>query len=146
MVWFGIDGPADWAKLEINMSGEWETVETFPGEDGDYSQDYDDANEDGWLYLEADVSEYEGDDVSFRLRFESDTFTQYEGLYIDDFTLYSLPAIPNDVGTKKLEAPDKAKPGRAVNFQSEIYNFGTEDQDDEFEPQHYQMDEDHIYC
>ena len=133
MVWFGIDGPADWAKLEINMSGEWETVTTFPGDDGDYSQDYDDANEDGWLYVEADVSEYEGDDVSFRLRFESDTFTQYEGLYVDDFALYSLPAIPNDVGTKNLEAPDTAKPGRAVNFQSEIYNFGTEDQDNEFD-------------
>ena len=133
MVWFGIDGPADWTKLEINMSGVWETVATFPGDDGDYSQDYDDANEDGWLYLEADVSEYEGDDVSFRFRFESDTFTQYEGLYVDDFSLYSLPAIPNDVGTKNLEAPDTAKPGRAVNFQSEIYNFGTEDQNDEFD-------------
>ena len=50
-------------------------------------------------------------------------------MYIDDFTLYSLPAIPNDVGTKDLDAPDSAKPGRAVAFSSNIYNFGTEDQD-----------------
>ncbi len=62
----------------------------------------------GWLYVETDVSEYEGD-VTFRIRFVSDTYTQYDGLYIDDFTLYSLPPIPNDVGTKDLDAPDTAK-------------------------------------
>ena len=43
------------AILEINISGEWETVMTFPEDDGDYSQDYDDADENGWLYIEADV-------------------------------------------------------------------------------------------
>ena len=133
MVWFGIDGPNDVAILEINISGEWKTVMTFPEDDGDYSQDYDDADENGWLYIEADVSEYEGDDASFRFRFESDTFTQYDGLYVDDLTLYSLPAIPDDVGTKSLDAPDTAKPGREVTFYSDIYNFGTEDQDDEFD-------------
>ena len=133
MVWFGVDGPNDAAILEINISGEWKTVMTFPEDDGDYSQDYDDADENGWLYIEADVSEYEGDDASFRFRFESDTFTQYDGLYVDDLTLYSLPAIPDDVGTKSLDAPDTAKPGREVTFYSDIYNFGTEDQDDEFD-------------
>jgi hypothetical protein len=133
MVWFGIDGPNDSAILEINISGEWKTVMTFPEDDGDYSQDYDDADENGWLYIEADVSEYEGDDASFRFRFESDTFTQYDGLYVDDLTLYSLPAIPDDVGTKSLDAPDTAKPGREVTFYSDIYNFGTADQDDEFD-------------
>ncbi|SVC11586.1 uncharacterized protein METZ01_LOCUS264440, partial [marine metagenome] len=130
MVWFGIDGPADMTTLEINISGEWKTVMTFPGDDGDYSQDYSNADENGWLYIEADVSEYEGDDASFRFRFESDTYTQYDGLYVDDFTLYSLPAVPNDVGTKSLDAPNTAKPGREVTFYSEIYNFGTEDQDE----------------
>ena len=128
MVWFGIDGPYDYASLEINISGEWETIETFPGDDGDYSENYDDADENGWLYVESDVSEYEGD-ASFRLRFVSNTYTQLNGLYVDDFTLYSLPPIPNDVGTKELEAPDTAKPGRAVSFTSDIYNFGTNDQD-----------------
>ena len=127
MVWFGIDGPYDFVALEINVSGEWETIDTFPGNDGDYSEEYDDADENGWLYVESDVSEYEGD-INFRLRFVSDTYTQYNGLYVDDFTLYSLPPIPNDVGTKDLNAPDTAKPGRAVSFTSNIYNFGTEDQ------------------
>ena len=133
MVWFAIDGPNDEAVLEINISDEWTPVMTFPGDDGDYSQDYNDADENGWLYIEADVSEYAADDASFRFRFESDTFTQYDGLYVDDFTLYSLPAIPDDVGTKSLDAPDTAKPGREVTFHSDIYNFGTEDQDDEFD-------------
>jgi len=128
MLWFGIDGPADSAILEINISGEWETVDSFPGDDGDYSEEYDDADDNGWLYVESDVSEYEGD-ASFRIRFVSDAYTQYDGIYIDDFTLYSLPPIPNDVGTKDLDAPDTAKPGRAVTFSSNIYNFGTEDQD-----------------
>ena len=127
MVWFGIAAPADSAILEINISGEWETLKSFPGDDGDYSEEYKDSDDNGWLYIEFDVSEYEGD-ASFRIRFVSDTFTQYDGLYIDDFTLYSLPAIPNDVGTKNLDAPDNAKPGRAVAFSSNIYNFGTEDQ------------------
>ena len=99
MLWFGIDGPADSAILEINISGEWETVDSFPGDDGDYSEEYDDADDNGWLYVESDVSEYEGD-ASFRIRFVSDAYTQYDGIYIDDFTLYSLPPIPNDVGTK----------------------------------------------
>ncbi len=128
MVWFGIDGPYDSVVLEINVSGDWENIDTFPGDDGDYSQDYDDADENGWLYIESDVSEYEGD-TNFRLRFVSNTYTQYNGLYVDDFTLYSLPPIPNDVGTKDLNAPDTAKPGRAVSFTSNIYNFGTNDQD-----------------
>jgi len=132
MIWFGIDGPNDAAILEINISGEWKTLETVPGDNGDYSEEYDDADENGWLYVETDISEYEGD-VTFRVRFVSDTFTQYDGLYVDDFTIYSLPAIPDDVGTRKLDAPDTAKPGRQVNFYSDIYNFGTEDQDDEFE-------------
>ena len=114
--------------MEINVSGEWETLETFPGDDGDYSENYEDADDNGWLYVEADVSEYEGD-ASFRLRFYSNTYTQYNGLYVDDFTLFSLPPIPNDVGTKDLNAPDTAKPGREVSFTSNIYNFGTEDQD-----------------
>ena len=87
--------------MEINVSGEWETLETFPGDDGDYSENYEDADDNGWLYVEADVSEYEGD-ASFRLRFYSNTYTQYNGLYVDDFTLFSLPPIPNDVGTKDL--------------------------------------------
>ena len=129
MVWFAIDGPNDFVNLEINQSGEWELLETFPGDDGDYSSDYDGADENGWLYFESDVSEYEGD-VSFRLRFESNTFTQLEGLYVDNFAVYSLPPIPNDVGTKELDSPDTAKPGRSVTFTSEIYNFGTNDQDD----------------
>ncbi|MEC8446442.1 MAG: CARDB domain-containing protein [Candidatus Thermoplasmatota archaeon] len=129
MVWFAIDGPNDFVNLEINQSGEWELLETFPGDDGDYSSDYDGADENGWLYFESDVSEYE-DDVSFRLRFESNTFTQLEGLYVDNFAVYSLPPIPNDVGTKKLDSPNTAKPGRTVTFTSEIYNFGTNDQDD----------------
>ena len=128
MVWFGIDGPYDYVAMEINVSGEWETLETFPGDDGDYSENYEDADDNGWLYVEADVSEYEGD-ASFRLRFYSNTYTQYNGLYVDDFTLFSLPPIPNDVGTKDLNAPDTAKPGREVSFTSNIYNFGTEDQD-----------------
>ncbi len=128
MIWFGIDGPYDSAMLEINVSGEWKTLETVPGDNGDYSEEYDDADENGWLYVETDVSEYEGD-VTFRIRFVSDTYTQYDGLYIDDFTLYSLPPIPNDVGTKDLDAPDTAKPGRPVTFHSNIYNFGTENQD-----------------
>ena len=127
MVWFGIAGPADSAILEINISGEWNTLDSFPGDDGDYSEEYDDADDNGWLYIESDVSEYEGD-ASFRIRFVSDTFTQYDGLYVDDFTLYSLPPIPNDVGTKNLDAPETAKPGRAVAFNSNIYNFGTDDQ------------------
>tara|TARA_B100000579_G_scaffold185022_1_gene150810 strand:+ start:1 stop:6612 length:6612 start_codon:yes stop_codon:yes gene_type:complete len=127
MVWFGIDGPYDYVAVEINVSGEWETLETFPGDDGDYSENYEDADDNGWLYVEADVSEYEGD-ASFRLRFYSNTYTQYNGLYVDDFTLFSLPPIPNDVGTKDLNAPDTAKPGREVSFTSNIYNFGTEDQ------------------
>ncbi|MED6305381.1 MAG: CARDB domain-containing protein, partial [Candidatus Thermoplasmatota archaeon] len=130
MVWFGIDGPYDKTTLEINISGEWETVTTFPGDDGDFSQDYNDADENGWVYLEADVSEYEGEDVSFRFRFESDTYTQYDGLYVDDFTLYSLPALADDVGTRSLDAPSTAKPGREVTFYSDIYNFGTDDQDE----------------
>ena len=129
MVWFAIDGPNDFVNLEINQSGEWELLETFPGDDGDYSSDYDGADENGWLYFESDVSEYE-DEVSFRLRFESNTFTQLEGLYVDNFAVYSLPPIPNDVGTKELDSPDTAKPGRSVTFTSEIYNFGTNDQDD----------------
>ena len=87
MVWFGIDGPYDSVVLEINVSGDWENIDTFPGDDGDYSQDYDDADENGWLYIESDVSEYEGD-TNFRLRFVSNTYTQYNGLYVDDFTLY----------------------------------------------------------
>ena len=87
------------------------------------------ADENGWLYFESDVSEYE-DDVSFRLRFESNTFTQLEGLYVDNFAVYSLPPIPNDVGTRELDSPNTAKPGRTVTFTSEIYNFGTNDQDD----------------
>ena len=128
MVWFGIDGPYDYAALEINISDEWKTIQTFPGDNGDFSEDYDDADDNGWLYVEADVSEYEGD-ASFRLRFYSNTYTQYNGLYVDDFTLFSLPPIPNDVGTKDLNAPDTAKPGREVSFTSNIYNFGTEDQD-----------------
>ena len=128
MVWFAIDGPNDFVNLEINQSGEWELLETFPGDDGDYSSEYDGADENGWLYFESDVSEYE-DDVSFRLRFESNTFTQLEGLYVDNFAVYSLPPIPNDVGTKELDSPSTAKPGRAVTFTSEIYNFGTNDQD-----------------
>ena len=102
MVWFGIDGPYDFVALEINMSGEWETIDTFPGDDGDYSEEYDDADENGWLYVEADVSEYEGD-TNFRLRFVSNTYTQYNGLYVDDFTLSSLPPIPNDVGIPNEE-------------------------------------------
>ena len=129
MIWFAIDGPSDSASLEINHSGEWKTLETFPGNDGDYSSDYEGADENGWLYVEGDVSEYEGE-VSFRIRFESNTFTQLEGLYVDNFAVYSLPPIPNDVGTKKLDSPNTAKPGRAVTFTSEIYNFGTNDQDD----------------
>ena len=129
MVWFAIDGPNDFVNLEINQSGEWELLETFPGDDGDYSSDYDGADENGWLYFESDVSEYE-DDVSFRLRFESNTFTQLEGLYVDNFAVYSLPPIPNDVGTRELDSPNTAKPGRTVTFTSEIYNFGTNDQDD----------------
>ena len=128
MIWFAIDGPNDFVNLEINQSGEWELLETFPGDDGDYSSEYDGADENGWLYFESDVSEYE-DDVSFRLRFESNTFTQLEGLYVDNFAVYSLPPIPNDVGTKELDSPSTAKPGRAVTFTSEIYNFGTNDQD-----------------
>ena len=120
MVWFAIDGPNDFVNLEINQSGEWELLETFPGDDGDYSSEYDGADESGWLYFESDVSQYEGD-VSFRLRFESNTFTQLEGLYVDNFAVYSLPPIPNDVGTKKLDSPSTAKPGRAVTFTSEIY-------------------------
>ena len=129
MVWFAIDGPNDLVNLEINQSGEWEILETFPENDGDYSSEYDEADDDGWLYFESDVSEYEGD-VSFRLRFESNTFGQLEGLYVDNFAVYSLPPIPNDVGTKDLDSPNTAKPGRAVTFTSEIYNFGTNDQDD----------------
>ena len=129
MVWFAIDGPSDVVNLEINVSGEWELLETFPGNDGDYSSNYDESDENGWLYYESDVSEYE-DDVSFRLRFESNTFSQLEGLYVDNFAVYSLPPIPNDVGTKELDSPNTAKPGRAVTFTSEIYNFGTNDQDD----------------
>jgi len=129
MVWFAIDGPYDFVNLEINQSGEWESLEVIPGDDGDYSSDYDGADDNGWLYLESDVSEYEGD-VSFRLRFESNTYTQLEGLYVDNFAVYSLPPIPNDVGTKQVDAPDTAKPGRAVIFTSEIYNFGTNDQED----------------
>jgi len=129
MVWFAIDGPSDFVNLEINQSGEWETLEVLPGDDGDYSSDYDGADENGWLYFESDVSEYE-DDVSFRFRFESNTFTQLEGLYVDNFAVYSLPPIPNDVGTKELDTPATAKPGRPVTFTSEIYNFGTNDQED----------------
>ena len=129
MIWFAIDGPSDFVNLEINQSGEWETLEIFPENDGDYSSEYDDADENGWIYAESDVSEYEGD-VSFRFRFESNTFTQLEGLYVDNFAVYSLPPIPNDVGTKELDSPATAKPGRAVTFTSEIYNFGTNDQDD----------------
>ena len=128
MVWFAIDGPSDFVALEINMSGEWETIETYPGDKGDYSENYEGADENGWLYIESDVSEYEGD-TNFRLRFVSNSFTQFDGLYVDDFTLYSLPPIPNDVGTKDLEAPNTAKPGRPVSFVSNIYNFGTNDQD-----------------
>ena len=129
MVWFAIDGPYDSVSLEINQSNIWETLEIFPGDDGDYSSEYEGADENGWLYVESDVSEYE-DDVSFRFRFESDTYTQYEGLYVDNFAVYSLPPIPNDVGTKELNAPDTAKPGRAVTFTSDIFNFGTNDQED----------------
>ena len=129
MVWFGIDGPYDIANLEINQSGEWIHLASFPGDDGDFSEEYEDSNDEGWIYIEYDITEYDGD-VSFRLRFESDTYTQYDGLYIDDFSIYSLPPIPHDVGTKELDAPDTAKPGRSVTFTSEIYNFGTEDQED----------------
>ncbi len=129
MIWFAIDGPSDSANLEINISGEWKTLETVPGNDGDYSSEYEGADENGWLHVESDVSEYEGD-VSFRIRFESNTFTQLEGLYVDDFVVYSLPPIPNDVGTKELDTPSTAKPGRPVTFTSEIYNFGTNDQED----------------
>ncbi|MEC7713092.1 MAG: CARDB domain-containing protein, partial [Candidatus Thermoplasmatota archaeon] len=129
MIWFAIDGPSDSANLEINISGEWKTLETVPGNDGDYSSEYEGADENGWLHIESDVSEYEGD-VSFRIRFESNTFTQLEGLYVDDFVVYSLPPIPNDVGTKELDTPSTAKPGRPVTFTSEIYNFGTNDQED----------------
>ena len=128
MVWFGIDGPYDSVNLEINQSGEWTSLASFPGDDGDFSEEYDDANEEGWIYVEYDVTEYD-DEVSFRLRFVSNTYTQYDGIYLDDFSIYSLPPIPNDVGTKELNAPDTAKPGRTVTFSSEIYNFGTEDQD-----------------
>ena len=128
MIWFGIDGPYDDVSLEINQSNEWTVLANFPGDNGDFSEDYNDADDNGWLYVEYDVTEYEGD-VSFRLRFVSNTYTQYDGLYVDDFSIYSLPPIPNDVGTKKLEAPDTAKPGRTVTFDSEIYNFGTEDQE-----------------
>ena len=129
MIWFAIDGPYDSAHLEINQSGNWETLESFPGDDGDYSSEYENADENGWVYAESDVSEYEGD-VSFRIRFESDTYTQREGLYIDNFAVYSLPPVPNDVGTKELSAPDTAKPGRPVTFTSKIYNFGSNDQND----------------
>jgi len=129
MIWFAIDGPSDSASLEINHSGEWKTLETIPGDDGDYSSEYEGADENGWIYVESDVSEYEGD-VSFRIRFESNTYTQLEGLYVDNFAVYSLPPIPNDVGTKELDSPDTAKPGRAVTFNSEIYNFGTNDQEE----------------
>jgi len=127
MVWFGIDGPYDVANLEINQSGEWTLLATFPEDDGDFSEEYENSNDEGWIYLEFDITEYE-DDVSFRLRFESDTYTQYDGLYVDDFSIYSLPPLSNDVGTKRLDAPDTAKPGRAVQFSSDIFNFGTDDQ------------------
>ena len=129
MIWYGIDGPYDYGALEINISGEWETVETFPGDDGDFSEEYEDADENGWLYREIDVSEYEGE-VTFRLRFVSNTYTQYDGLYVDNFAVYSLPPLPNDVGTRELDAPETAKPGRQVTFYSDIYNYGTENQDE----------------
>ena len=115
MIWFGIDGPYDSVTLELNQSNEWTSLAVFPGDDGDFSEEYEGADDNGWLYVEYDVTEYEGD-VSFRLRFVSNTYTQYDGLYVDDFSIYSLPPIPNDVGTKKLEAPDTAKPGRTVHL------------------------------
>ena len=127
MAWFAVDGPYDEFYLEINVSGEWEMLESGPGDDGDYSSDYDEADGEGWLYLESDLSDY-SDEVTLRLRFISDTWTQLEGLYVDDFTVFSLPQLQDDVGVRDIDAPDEAGPGEAVDFSGDVYNFGANDQ------------------
>ncbi len=127
LAWFAVDGPGDDYYLEINVSGKWELLESGPNDDGDYSRDYDEADSDGWLYLESDLSDY-SDEVTLRLRFTSDTWSQLEGLYIDDFTVFSLPQLQDDVGVRDIDAPDEAGPGEAVDFSADIFNFGANDQ------------------
>ncbi|MBN2173295.1 MAG: M20/M25/M40 family metallo-hydrolase [Bacteroidales bacterium] len=69
----------DYTYLEISTNGsDWTTLETFNG------------NQNSWIKKTYDLENYLGETyVVVRFRFESDSYVTNDGMYIDDFEVYT---------------------------------------------------------